>query len=164
MRKALIIVIALEVIIFFLILPFLNYYYTNASYSEYHDSIALIPKDDNIKIFCLEDNKKIDCTERTTFNCGEKIQISAKFSNLSYPFYACVDMSSLDIPFFCTNKTLWSTFMFYEPGITIPNISGETRFIDIYWFPPKDYKSLEDFTADIASSKVVSSLSRYVTC
>jgi hypothetical protein len=136
-------------------------FYLAASYTNHQEYMNQFPKTQSIKVVCLENDKKTDCTERTTFRCGEKIELFATI-NKSTPFYACMNMSFFNIELVCSNKT--SSLYFQEPNITIPNANGKVEFIEIYLFPPKDYTTITDFLADMNSSKKIMSLSSDVTC
>jgi hypothetical protein len=43
-------------------------------------------------------------------------------------------------------------------------MNGKVRFIEIYWFPPKDYNEIADFLKDINSSKKIMNIDKEIIC
>jgi hypothetical protein len=167
-KKVLIGIILLIIFIFSLfhfIIPSCYRYYYSKNYRGLYEKVNRyqnqLPQQ-GIGIICLKDETGELCTNKTTFKCGEKIMLIVKVSS-NGTFYTCMNMSYFNLPWVCGNRSV-SSFLFVEPEIVIPSITGRIPFVEVYLFPDKNYTSLGDLLADISSSQKIMSLERYVIC
>ncbi|MBU0546982.1 hypothetical protein KKA72_02360 [Patescibacteria group bacterium] len=158
------IALLLIVFIFRFITPLYFQYQRRAEQERYHEEhLRFFPEEENINIVCLENDEKVNCTDKDLFVCGEKIEIFATIERPGETFYVCMDMNYFGEPWMCSGESQ-SYFRFYEPEVEVPAINEKIPFIEIYLFPPNNYNALEDFIADIDSSKKIMSLYKNVIC
>ncbi len=162
MKKLWLIVISIAIIASFIAYSQINLNGPSQE-SNFEDFRAMYPDDTGIRIYCTNGNSRTDCTNRTTFMCGETIEFTATVVNVGNPFYSCVNLTIFGMPLICSDKTI-EPFLFWEPPITVPNLNGEYQFMEVLWFPDRNYSTLDDFFFNINASKKIVNITRIITC
>jgi hypothetical protein len=112
---------------------------------------------------CCKDilGRDISCKDKTTFNCGEKIKILILLSYEDYPYYICVNSTTLpaNISCFSINSSLISL---ENKWGEIPPFNGKLNLLEIYKFQDKNYTN--DLSKNIKIGKKILTVTRDIVC
>ena len=190
-RNLLIMVLLICPLVFVILFPHLYEEFKSTASKRTIESLISkcpLPEKKGINICCYEDDNVFLCNNKSTFRCGEKIEVRIRLDEMDVPFYVCFNQTfHPPTPIIPTDWTvLYPDALFTcsedpkpDPDILAPvvhlpadfllsgiiyNTSGTQKLIEVRVFPFKNYTALPDLLEDLENSKIVLEVEKKIIC